>query len=46
VKPVEDTNVGTFAGADGVVLSLLVDGGEGEKDDGPGVTRAGERGLS
>jgi hypothetical protein len=36
----------TFASADGVVLSLFVDGGEGEKDNGAGVTGAGQRGLS
>jgi hypothetical protein len=36
----------TFASTDGVVLALLVDGGKGEKDDGAGVTGAGERGLS
>ncbi len=36
----------TFASANGVVLSLFVDGGEGEKDNGAGVTGAGERGLS
>ncbi len=36
----------TFASANGVVLSLFVDGGEGEKDNGAGVTGAGQRGLS
>jgi hypothetical protein len=36
----------TFAGTDGVVLPLLIDGGKSEENNGASVARAGERGLS